>query len=149
MEELAHSACPIQQRSTLTRRGYSRVRLVANHAVVPGPWRITSAKIMERHIGSLVPRRVVSLALIREVLSLIIYSKDLILILMLFLLRVVARIAIVAMYSHSLSPSLSRSGVLICKRSFDQLIIIREYEDTNYKIIAIFIFFDFIHLPFF
>ena len=41
------------------------------------------------------------------------------------------------------------SGVSIYKRSFDQLIIIRECEDTNYKTLTIFIFFNFNHLPFF
>ena len=44
---------------------------------------------------------------------------------------------------------MSQSGVSICKRSFDQLIIIREYEDLNYKTLTIFIFFYFNHLPFF
>ena len=43
----------------------------------------------------------------------------------------------------------SQSGVSIYKRSFDQLIIIRECEDTNYKTLTIFIFFNFNHLPFF
>ena len=46
-------------------------------------------------------------------------------------------------------PQLQHSGVSIYKRSFDQLIIIRECEDSNFKTLTIFIFFNFNHLPFF
>ena len=49
----------------------------------------------------------------------------------------------------SVHQSILYSGVSICKRSSDQLIIIREYEDTNYKTLSIFIFFNFNYLLFF
>ena len=38
---------------------------------------------------------------------------------------------------------MAHSGVSICKRSFDQLIIIREYENTNNKTLTVFILFQF------
>ena len=41
------------------------------------------------------------------------------------------------------------SGVSICKRFFDQMIIIRDCWDINSKILTIFLFPNFIHLPFF
>ena len=50
---------------------------------------------------------------------------------------------------NNIDIKMTYSGVSICKRSFDQLIIIREYEDINYKTHTIFIFFISIIFRFF
>ena len=42
-----------------------------------------------------------------------------------------------------------QSSVSICKRFFDQIIIIRECWDINSKTLTVFLFSNFIHLPFF
>ena len=42
-----------------------------------------------------------------------------------------------------------QSGVSICKRFFDQIVIIKECWDINSKTLTVFLFLNFIHLPFF
>ena len=42
-----------------------------------------------------------------------------------------------------------QSGVSICNNIFDQIIDIRECKQKNFKIFSVFVFSNFIHLPFF